>query len=154
MATPIARKRLAPSYPYVLSVETDGGIEQVGVRLSFDFNALVLVEDRTGYGMLTGAIWKGLSANNLSVLLWAALQANHPEYAGDAGLVAVRSMLSLRNSEATTDALQEAYMKSLPDDQQAKIKEAIEAIEEAKRKAQAGNAPGSDVPLATSSPTA
>lgn len=152
-ATPIARKRIAPSYPFVLHVETDGGIEQVGVRLSFDFNALVLIEDRTGFGMLSGAIWKSLSANNLSVLLWAALQANHQEYAGDAGLVAVRSMLSLRNSESVTEALQDAYMKSLPDDQQERIKAAIEA---AKVKAQAASegAPGSDVPLVKTPATA
>lgn len=147
-----ARRRQAPSYPFVLSVETDGGIETVGVRLCFDFNALVLIEERTGYGMLTGAIWKNLSAGNLSVLLWAALLSNHPEYNGEAGLVTVRSMLSLRNSEAATEALQDAYMKSLPDDQQARIKA---AIEEAKAKAAGLNPPaGSDVPLATSSSTA
>lgn len=146
-----ARKRIAPSYPFVLQVETDGGNENVGVRLSFDFNALVLIEDRTGFGMLSGAIWKNLSANNLSVIFWAAVQLNHPEYVGDAGLVAVRSMLSLRNSEAVTEALQDAYMKSLPDDQQERIRQAIEA---AKAKAAGENASGSDLPLAPTPATA
>lgn len=112
------------SVPLVLTVVDEKGAEvSLTFRLHFDFNALTLVEEETGMSLLTGAIFSKPTAKTISTLFWAAIQESHPDYAGPEGLKRVRAMMTLRNSTEIADAVQEAYIVSLPDDQQKNIRE-------------------------------
>lgn len=147
MAPSVIRKRLTPGYPFALEVELDGGDKQtIGLRLNYDMNSACLVEDRTGFPGLSGKIFNSLTAVNVTILLWAMVQANHPEYAGDEGLAEIRSLLTLRNSAAVSDAVQECFIRNLPDDRQVIIRKAIADAAEAAKKKAAGE-PGGASPL-------
>lgn len=119
------KKRLLKGHPFMLTVQTDEGVEELGFHLLFDFNASSAVEGATGYKMLNGKIFDNLNATSLSALFWAAILAYHPEYAGPNGLAVVRSMMDLRNADAVQEAVQEAFILSLPDAQQKVIREAV-----------------------------
>lgn len=123
------RKFIGKGVPFALTVQTEEGETQLSFRLLFDFNALALVEETTGYSLLTGAIFKHLNASISSVLFWAAVQAHSPEYAGPDGLEAIRSMLNLRNYDLAQQAVQEAFIQSLPEAQAALIREALKPKE-------------------------
>lgn len=153
MAAPsVVRKRITPSVPFALSFQGEEGMATIGLRLNYDFNALCLVEEKTGYSLLSGTIFNHLNAQIVSVLLWAAVQGNHPEFRGDEGLDELRSLLTLRNYEPALDAVQECFIKNLPDDQQVRIRAAIEAIAKKKAAIEAGEAGGAS-PLAVATPT-
>jgi len=127
------KRRIAPSVPLTLDLKDDSGATfKRDFRLSFDFNATALVEERTGLNLLTAEVWtSGLSSRSLSIMLWAAVLAHHPEYAGDEGLEAIRSYMDVGNTDPIHGALWDAYFISLP-------KEKREALEEAKKKLEAG----------------
>lgn len=138
-------EQIAPSVPLELTL-TGGRV--LSFRLSFDYNALALVEEKTGYNLHRGAIFNNVTASNLSVLLWASLQNANPEYEGDLGLKAVRSYLTLSNRNAVENAIQEAYMASLPDDERERIKEVAKKAAEALLRGIKENQPDSgEVPL-------
>ena len=129
------KRRIAPSVPLKLQLDDDGGTNFVReFRLSFDFNAAALIEEKTGLNLLTAEVWtSGLSSRSLSVMFWAAVLANHPEYAfpdehgepTDEGLEIIRSYMDVGNTDAIHGALWDAYFISLP-------KEKREALEKAK----------------------
>lgn len=153
MAAPSAvRKRITPSVPFALQVQGEAGLEMIGLRLNFDFNALCLVEEKTGFSLLSGTIFNHLSAVNVSVLLWAAVQANHVEYRGEEGLEDVRAMLTLRNADAVVEAVQECFIKNLPDDQQVRIRKAIEEAAKKRAAKEAGTPEEGVSPLAVAVP--
>jgi hypothetical protein len=145
-------QNLTPSTPFTLDVQGEAGMVRLGLRLSYDFNALVLVEQGTGYSLLSGTIFNHLNVNNVSILLWAALRANHPEYRGDEGLERVRALLTLRNSDSVVEAVQECFIKNLPDDQQARIRKAIDDATKKKAAIEAGQPEEGASPLAVATP--
>lgn len=134
------RRRIAPAVPLKLELEDDSGATFVrNFRLSFDFNAVTLVEETTGFSLLSGAIWKRITAKNLSLLFYAAILANHPEFDTDdglgnkttVGLEVVRSYMDGSNMAQITEAVSEAYTRSLAPEDQARIRKA-QAEEKAK----------------------
>ncbi len=125
MAKSNLRRRITPSVPFSTSVENaDGGKFELNLRLSFNFNAMALVEEKTGMSMLTGEVFQHPSAKNTTVLLWAALLENHPEYEGDEGLDAVGTYLNLTNAKDALAAIQAAFVASLPKSTAEQIKSA------------------------------
>lgn len=138
----VIRKRLAPSVPLSLEVGDEAGNKEIlSLRLSFDFNALALVEERTGISLLSGKIFSMLNATNLSLLLWAAMLQNQPDYAGEEGLSAIRSYMTLDNAKAVEAAVSEAFILCLPPEQREAIRK---AAEDAAKKAAEGNPPPAD----------
>ena len=135
MAQPTAlKRRIAPSVPLKLQLDDDGGANFVReFRLSFDFNAAALIEEKTGLNLLTAEVWtSGLSSRSLSVMLWAAVLANHPEYAfsddkgepTEEGLEIIRSYMDVGNTDLIHDALWDAYFISLPKDKRETLERA------------------------------
>jgi len=123
------RERISPSVPFTLAVEDARGKFSLSLKLAYDFDALGLVEEQTGKSMLTQAteVFDNPSCKSVSVLFWAALQENHPEYAGEKGLRAVRKNLTLGQAKAAREACFEAFLKQLPDEQVAAFKGEKEA---------------------------
>lgn len=132
---PQLRKFLSKGVPFTLTVTGAEGQRQLSFSLLFDFNALALVEELTGYSLLTGTIFNHLNARISSILFWAAIQAYSPEYAGPDGLDVIRSLMTLKNNEAIQEAVNEAFIQALPDEQAANIRAALAA------KAEGGEAP-------------
>jgi len=92
----------------------DGSSFQLSLKLSFDFNAMALVEDKLGMSMLSGEVFENPSAKHTMVLLWAAMQENHPEYEGEDGLECVGTMLNLKSAKEALEAITKAFVASLP----------------------------------------
>lgn len=121
--------RLQKGVPFLLDVDHEGGKETLSFRLVFDFNALALVEEKTGYSLLTGTIFVKPNVRKAVVLFWAAIQQHNPEYAGDEGLEVIGTLLSLKNVGKATDAVYEAYIQALPDDKAAIVRAALKGEE-------------------------
>lgn len=117
------RERISPSVPFTLEVEDATGKFSHSLRLSYNFDSLGLIETETGKSMLTEAteVFDNPSCKNVSVLLWAALQENHPEYRGLNGLRIIRQNLTLGQAKKAKDACEEAFVKQLPDEQVKKL---------------------------------
>lgn len=129
-AKSIMRQRITPWVPFVLKWKDHDGTEQVqSFKLSYDMNAFGLVEQQLGISMLTdaGTIFDTPTAKNVSVLLWAAVQENQPEYEGEAGLRAIRSLLTVATVKTAVIACSEAYITQLTDEKQKLIREFQEA---------------------------
>jgi hypothetical protein len=152
------KKRIAPSVALKLELADDSGATFTReFRLSFDFNAAALIEEKTGLNLLTAEVWtKGLSSRSLSIMFWAAVLANHQEYAAtngrgeltEEGLEIIRSYMDVGNIDVIHEHLWNAYFISLP-------KEKREALEKARAEltaaAKAGQKPS---PLAAAPETA
>lgn len=118
------KRRIVPSFPLALNLTDDDGTKQtLNFRLSFDYNAFALIQDRTGLEMATGDVWRNLRGSVLSVVFWAALLAHHQEYRGDEGLEVIRSYMDAGNTDQITEAILDAYIASLPEEKQAPIRE-------------------------------
>ena len=117
------RERVSPSVRFVLDVQDESGKFSLPLLLSYDFDSLGLIEEHTGKSMLTAAteVFDNPSCKNVSVLLWAAVQENHPEYRGERGLKAVRKNLTLMTAKKAKDACEKAFLKQLPDEQVEKL---------------------------------
>jgi hypothetical protein len=125
--TPL-RKRIAPSAPLKLTLTDDTNATfSRNFRLCFDFNAITLIEETTGFGLLTGEIWKHLTAKVVSVMFWAAVLAVHEEYEGAEGLAVIRSYMDAGNVDTITDALIDAFLISLPKEKQERLRALKEA---------------------------
>ncbi|HLZ07507.1 MAG TPA: hypothetical protein VKT80_02895 [Chloroflexota bacterium] len=117
------KRRIGQSHSLRLELEDEVGGKFVrNFRLCFDFNAITLIEERTHLSLLTGEIWKNASAKTLSIMLWAAVLAHSPEYDSDEGLAVIRSYMYAGNATEIADALFEAFLISLPKDQQERIR--------------------------------
>lgn len=121
--------RLQKGVPFLLDVEHEGGKETLSFRLVFDFNALALVEEKTGYSLLTGTIFVKPNVRKSVVLFWAAIQQHNPEYIGDEGLEVLGTLLSLKNINKATEAVYEAYIQALPDEKAAIVRAALKGEE-------------------------
>lgn len=137
----LLRKRMAKSVPLRLDLEDDmtGATFTRSFRLTFDFNAIAYCEEKSGLGFLTGEIWTKLTATNVSLMLYAAILANHPEYwtvdrhgnPTPEGLEVLRSYLDAGNMAIVMRALNDAFMQSLPAEKRAEL-EAKQKAEESK----------------------
>lgn len=128
MKSPL-RQRITPSVPFVLDwTDADGAKQTQTFKLSYDLNALMLIEQELGISMFTdaGDVLDAPSATNTSVLLWAAVQEHQPEYEGKFGLRAIRSVLTIDTAKAAIAACSEAYITQLPEEKQKTIREFIE----------------------------
>lgn len=122
------RRRVAPSVPLTLALaQADGPPLDLTFRLAFDFNAMAAVEDATGLNMLRGEIWTALTGSTLGALFWASLLAHQPEYAEAGGLEVARSYIEPGNVVAVGNAVEDAFMLSLPEDDRAAIRAARES---------------------------
>lgn len=140
MAKTALKKRIVASVPITLKLEDGAGGEMSrSFNLAFDFNAISRVETMTGLGVLNAEIWKKPSATNISILFWAAVCVNHPEYDYDPatdesearaeGLVVLRSYMDAGNVTLITKKLSEAFIASLPADQRERAAERQAAAE-------------------------
>jgi hypothetical protein len=121
--------------PLELSVENaDGSKFVLNFKLSFDFNAMALVEQETGLSMLTGSVFQRRTANMTKVLLWAAIQENHPEYEGAEGLSVVGSLLDLESATKALVAINDAFLASLPKEKAEQLRKDAETEENSKPK--------------------
>jgi hypothetical protein len=128
------QRRVVRSVPVTLEFDGRKRIFQ----LSFDFNTLARLEDKTKIKMLNiFTIWVEMSASVLGAMFWAAAVGSHPEYDSDEGLVAMRSYLDADNVDTVSDALWEAYMLFLPKEK----RERMEAARAAALKAAEAGAP-------------
>jgi hypothetical protein len=120
------RKRITPSVPFTLNVEDDNGDKFTQTfDLAYDLNTLILIEEKLGKSSFTdlGEILDNPTATNVSILFWAAVQINHPEYAGEEGLQLVRTNLTVGTAKAAMAACSEAFVAQLPEEQVKKLKE-------------------------------
>ncbi|HZP31881.1 MAG TPA: hypothetical protein VFB23_00865 [Candidatus Acidoferrales bacterium] len=120
------KRRVVPSHFLRLDGSSELGVPSLQLRLSFDFNAIALIEERTGLFVIGGgdrSVWNHLnSARVLSVMLWATCLAHNPDLESDAGLEAIRSYMSPGNVQQISEALDEAFLISLPAARQAEIR--------------------------------
>jgi hypothetical protein len=118
------RRRVTPSFPLALELPEDAGQKlTLDLRLAFDFNALSAVEEATGFSPLSGDIWNHLTARTVGALFWASLLAHQPEYEGVEGLAIARSYMDASNAAVITHAVMEAFIVSLPPEQQKIMRE-------------------------------
>jgi hypothetical protein len=119
------RRRIVPSVPLALKLEDDSGASFTrDFRLSFDFNAFALINERTGYSVVDGSVWKHLDERVVGVMLWAAVLAHSPEYGDEEGLAVIRSYIDAGNAELVTESLFDAYAAGLPAEKKAALLEA------------------------------
>jgi hypothetical protein len=125
------RRRIAPSVPLKLELVDDGGATFTrNFRLSFDVNAMTLVQEQTGLSMLNGEIWNDLNEKTLSIMFHAAVLGHQREYAAVDGLEVIRSYMDAANIEEITAALNEAFLLQLPPEKREKIRKAQAAAKE------------------------
>jgi hypothetical protein len=143
MAKVQIQKWLSPSVPFILKVDgPNGASKEFSFQLCLDFNALGMVEKYTGIPLTNPSlIFRQLTVNNIQVLLWAAVQAYHPEYAGDAGLEVIGSLLNFRNSGSAVDATWEAFLLAVPEETAARLRA---AVKDAQESLEAGEQPETD----------
>jgi hypothetical protein len=112
------RRRIVPAVVLQLDLDDDSGEKfSRTFRLSFDFNAFALIQEKTGVDMTGLRAWARLNPSTLSIMFWAACLACSPEYAGDEGLGVLRSYMDVSNEELIGAKLFEAYAAALPEAQ-------------------------------------
>jgi hypothetical protein len=140
------RRRIAPSVPLTLELADDSGEKFTrSFLLAFDFNAMTSVLEQTGYSMLTGEIWNHVNEKTLSIMFHAAVLLRHPEYASDNGLEVIRSYMDTMNTEAITNALNDAFLLQLPPARRKKVEAAQkQALEQGENPTSPATAPTPD----------
>ena len=81
----------------------------------------------------------------MSIMLWAATLACHPEYAGEEGLGVIRSYMDVSNQDLIGERLFDAYIAALPEAQR-------NALMAAKEKALRGENPTQPQPETAGGP--
>ena len=121
---PIERK-IYPSYPVTVDLEDD---KQETFNLTFNFDAIIRVEQKTGLKLLDKSILaEMMSLTVLSAAFWGAVCENHPEYESDEGLRTLRSILNDPDNLAkVSEAIWESYILCLPK----KLREALNRLRE------------------------
>ena len=148
---PIERK-LYPSYAVTLQVE-DG--EPVSFNMTFNFDALIRVEEKTGLQLLDkNIIAEMMSLRVMSAAFWGAVCENHPEYDSDTGLLALRSLLNDTDNLAKVEkALWESYLLCLPRKRREQIIKAREEFEKNEKAKQDPTNPSNPTSVSTETPT-
>lgn len=80
-------------------------------HLLLDFNALALIEEKTGKNTLDGATWSNMTASTMRVFLWACLLHEDPSLT----LEQVGKMLTPASIPAVTEAIQKVMAVSMPE---------------------------------------
>ena len=125
--SPALRRRIVPTALLELELPEDGGGKiLIKLRLSFDFNALALIQERCGLDMTEQNVWALLNPSNASVMLWASALACQPEYADEEGLGVIRSYMDAGNYVLIVERMFDAYVASLPEAQRKALMEAKE----------------------------
>src|SRR5262249_33476256 len=108
-------------------------------NLTFNFDAIIRIEQKTGMKLLDKSILSEmLSLTVLSAAFWGSVCENHPEYESDEGLRNLRSLLNNpANLARVTDALFESYLLSLPEQRRKAMVRARDEFEK-KRREEAG----------------
>jgi len=81
-------------------------------NLLIDFNALSLIEEKTGLNTLSESMWSSLNATNMKIFLWACLV--HED--DDLKLDDVGRMIHIGNVKYINDKLTDAYKLISPED--------------------------------------
>lgn len=125
------RRRIAPSVALKLDLKDDSGENFTrNLRLSFDCNAMAMVQEETGWSMMSGQIWDHLDEKTLSIMLHAAVLALQPEYGVENGLEVLRSYMDFSNAEQIAEALNEAFLIQLPAEKADEIRKKQKAARE------------------------
>jgi hypothetical protein len=82
-------------------------------NLLIDFNALSLIEEKTGLNTLSQEMWNSLNATNLKIFLWACLVHEDEELS----LSDVGRMIHIGNMNYINEKLTEAYKMIQPDEE-------------------------------------
>ena len=125
------RRRIVPSVLLALDLaEDDGSKMQRTFRLSFDYNAYALIQDRTGLDATGQEVWRDLNASTVSVMFWAAVLACQPEYEGEEGLGVIRSYMDRGNQDLIMEKLFEAHIAALPERVRSALMEAKQRLKD------------------------
>ncbi len=133
----LSKNWLGPSVSFTLKAQApDGKVQDFPFQLCLNFNALSLVEKKTGIPLTNpGEIFKVLNVTNIMTLFWAAIQAYHSDedrFVGEDGLEFVGSLLNFKNSAGAVDAVWEAFLLAVPDETAAKLRAAVAEAAQAK----------------------
>lgn len=118
------RRRVVPSYPYVLEIEDESGKFTMAFKLCYTLSAFCLFEDVTKRNFLRemGEILDVPSVSLLTVLLWAgATNTKDPDYEL---LDALRENATLSSMPAMKEAIIHALLAQLP----AEIRDRLQKI--------------------------
>ena len=101
--TQALKRRIAPGVSLALDLRDDDGSEMQKVfRLTFDYNALALIHERTGQDSTGQKLWLGLNASSLSLIFWTLVIVVSVKYAlvvmradnrGEGGILALMSLI-------------------------------------------------------------
>jgi len=127
------KRRIVPSVLLALDLTDDDGSQmQRTLRLSFDYNAYALIQDRTGLDATGQDVWRDLNAATVSIMLWAAVLACQPEYDDEEGLGVIRSYMDRGNQDLIMEKLFEAHIAALPERVRSALMEAKQRLKEGK----------------------
>jgi len=145
--TEALRRRIVPAVVLQLDLADDSG-EQFSrtFRLSFDFNTFALIQEKTGFDMTGLRAWSNLNPATLSIMFWAAVIGNSPEYKGEEGLGVLRSYMDISNEDLIGEKLFEAYAAVLSEKPR---KALLDIWEKAKRGANPTKPPAAEPPAET-----
>lgn len=120
------RRRVAPFTPLTLALDEPGGQIKVELKLAFNMNAGVAIQEKTRAAhrpdglMLTSigvdGVWAHIREPIVQrAMLWAASLAHQPEYdtANEEGLETIGSYLQENHSDEVAETLWSAYMAYL-----------------------------------------
>jgi hypothetical protein len=152
------RRRIAPSVPLTLeTVDSQGTKYTLSLRLAFDVNAGVAIQEKSGINIGHLDIWSRAGEPIfVRTVLWGAVLAHQPDYyttddAGrltNAGLEAIGSYIDDSNTPAVIEALWKAYLAFLSPARREYMENLREhqerQAEELRKRLEAGE----DVPLA------
>lgn len=93
---------VAPTIPLEIGGKTRG--------LKYDFNALALVEEKTGKSALSGDIFQNLRATDLRFFIWAGLVHEQP----DLMVEEVGSWIHMGNLPKITECIAQAFSAAMP----------------------------------------
>lgn len=149
---------MAPSVPLTIeTVDGEGAKYALSLRLAFDLNAGVAIQDKSGINIGHLDIWSRVGEPLfIRTVLWGAALAHQPEYyttddAGrltNAGLDAIGSFVDDSNSSAIMEALWKAYMAFLSPERREYMQELRKRQESEAAELRTKLETGEDVPLA------
>lgn len=124
------RQRIAPFVPFTLTYEEEGGgTREISFKISFDLNAMALVEETTGLSMITdlGKVFEEPTISNVTAMFWAGIQKYNSDYAGVEGLKAIRSLLDYSNVRPIFRKCIEAFILQLPKEKREQYQKALDS---------------------------
>lgn len=119
------RRRITPFIPHSITFADEAGTWVETFQLAYDLNAISLFEEFSGKNLFKdlGVILADPNVTNVTALLWAALQLNHKQYKGYAGLHLLRANLTMEHLQPALDACVQAFLGQLPKEKADKIRQ-------------------------------